>query len=183
MLPVADIDSIYFSRDQELVSNEMVSRDGIRISLDTKVGSANTYYRWDFDETWEYLIPNPKRFDYYYHGVILPVKQRVEEYCWKNRKSDEIIINGSFSGQSDRIVKQPIFFIATGESDRLMLEYSILVRQYSISANEYFFWKDMKKVNENGGDIFASLPFSVTSNIHNLRNSTEKILGYFQVSC
>jgi hypothetical protein len=182
MLPVADIESIYFARDQELVNNETVSKDGITIYLDTKAGNNNSFYRWDFDETWKYRIPNPKRFDYFYHGIIRPTQQRVEEYCWKDQKSNGIIVNGSFSGQPGKIVRQPIFFIATGESDRLMLEYSILVRQYSISANEYYFWKDLQKVNEKGSDIFASLPFSVISNIHNLRNSTEKILGYFQVS-
>lgn len=181
MLPVADIDSIYFARDQELVSNETVTVDGVRIYLDTKAGESNSYYRWDFDETWEYRIPNPKKYDYLYKSTFSHVL-KVNEYCWKHHKSDGIITRASFSGQSGQIFRQPIFFIATGESERLLIEYSILVRQYSVSADEYNFWKNLSKVNESGSNIFSSLPFSVTSNIHNSRNSQEKVLGYFQVS-
>jgi hypothetical protein len=63
-----------------------------------------------------------------------------------------------------------------------MTEYSILVKQYSLSKDEFNFWDNLKKVNETGGDIFASQPFEVVSNIHNISNPDEKVLGYFQVS-
>jgi hypothetical protein len=33
-----------------------------------------------------------------------------------------------------------------------------------------------------GGDIFAAQPFSVISNIHSLKNTDSRVLGYFQVS-
>jgi hypothetical protein len=76
----------------------------------------------------------------------------------------------------------PLTFIAPEKSDRLSILYSILVKQYSISKKEYKFWEDLKKVNETNGDIFGSLPFPVFSNISNIHNSNERVLGYFQVS-
>jgi hypothetical protein len=56
------------------------------------------------------------------------------------------------------------------------------VKQYSISNNEYDFWNNLKKAGETGGDIFASQPYTVISNLHNVKNAGEMVLGYFEVS-
>jgi hypothetical protein len=181
MQSVPEIDSIYYVREQELVSNGTKSNDGIRIYLNSKPGGNNQYYRWDFEETWKFKVPTPKKFDYVNDTVINPVSL-VREYCWKSRKSDEILIHSIYSGQSDRIENEPVLFIASENSDRLLIQYSILVRQYSVSKKEYEFWNNMNVVNESGGDIFARQPFSVKSNIHNINHPGEQVLGYFQVS-
>ena len=181
MQSVPDIDSIYFNRVQELVNNNSESQVGIMIYLDSKAGDNNQYYRWDFEETWEFQIPYPKEYDYINSNTIVPVAN-VNEVCWKYSKSDDILIYSNYSGQAGPVKKEPISFIASDQSDRFMNEYSILINQYSISKNEYDFWDNLKQVNETGGDIFASQPFSVISNIHNINNPNEKVLGYFRVS-
>jgi Domain of unknown function (DUF4249) len=180
MLSVPDIDSVYYARDQELVNNETESQEGIMIYLDSKAGDNNQYYRWGFEETWKFRVPDPKKYDYI-NGYIVPVAQ-VKEYCWKSIKSDIILVRSVLSGAATPVKKEPIFFIASNKSDRLMSEYSILIKQYSISRNEYEFWDNLKRVNESGADIFASQPFPVISNIHNINNPNEMVLGYFQVS-
>ena len=128
MQPVPDIDSVYYEKDQELVNNGTENDNGLRIFLNSKAGNDNSYYRWAFDETWKFKIPDPKRFDYIDHNTIVPVAN-VKQYCWKIRKSDEIIIHAVYPGQNAQIKKQPIFFIASDKSDRLMSEYSILVKK------------------------------------------------------
>jgi hypothetical protein len=177
---VPAIDSIYFARDQELVNNNTESEDGIRIFLDSKPVDKNQYFRWSYEETWKFAIPVPKQFNYVNKDTFLPV--HMQQYCWKNHSSDEILIGSVYSGQSGTIRKEPITFIASDKSDRLMIEYSILIKQYSLSKDEYDFWNNLSKVNETGSDIFASQPFPVISNIHNINNPTERVLGYFQVS-
>jgi hypothetical protein len=62
------------------------------------------------------------------------------------------------------------------------MQYSILIRQYSISKKEYDYWDNLKRINESGDDLFATQPFPVISNIHNINDPLEQILGYFQVS-
>jgi hypothetical protein len=181
MQSVPEIDSIYYAKEQELINNGSETSDGIRIYLDSKPGDNNHYYRWDFKETWKFKVPNPKKYEYINDSIINPVTT-VKEYCWANRNSDEILIHSDYSGQADRIVNEPIFFIASDKSNRLLIQYSILIRQYSISKKEYDFWNNMKQVNESGGDIFAKQPFSVKSNIHNINDQLEQVLGYFQVS-
>jgi len=181
MEPVAGIDSIYYGRDENLGENGTVINEGLRIYLDSKGGSGNKYFRWDFEETWKFKVPNPKKYDYVNETIIVPVPE-IKEYCYKQSKSDEILIYSAFEGHSDQVKSQPVAFIDPKESDRLLLQYSILVKQYSISSKEYEFWYNMKQINEKGGDIFALQPFPIVSNIHNVNNSAERILGYFQVS-
>lgn len=181
MLPVPEIDSIYFGKDQELVNNNTQTEEGLRIYLDSRPGENSISYRWGFEETWEFQIPNPKRYDFIDEKTILPVAE-IRQTCWKSSISGEITVHGSGSGQNSHIKKQPICFIASSKSDRLMSEYSILVKQYSISQAEYEFWNNIKKINESGDDIFASQPFPVVSNIRNINDPSERILGFFQVS-
>jgi Domain of unknown function (DUF4249) len=181
MYSVPDIDSIYFERDQELVNNGTENQEGLRIYLDSNDSDNNQYYRWSFEETWKFIIPSPKRFDYIDMNTIVPLAE-VKRYCWKKSKSDEVIIHYVNPGQNDGIKKKSIFFIASDKSDRLMSEYNILVKQYSISKNEYDFWNNLKRVNDSGADIFASQPYPVISNLREVNNPDERVLGYFQVS-
>jgi hypothetical protein len=181
MLPVADIDSVYFKKDVEFINNGTESQDGIRIYLNSKSGIENGYSRWAFIETWKFSVPNPKRYDYLGGGNVALISD-IKKYCWKTKLSDQIIIPSSFSANNGTVQNQPILFIAPAKSDRLMLGYSILVKQYSISERENEYWNNLKKVNESGSDIFASQPFSVKSNIRNINNPKEKVLGFFQVS-
>ncbi len=182
MQSVPDIDSIYFEKDEELVNNGTQSEEGIRIYLDSKGGDNNQYYRWTFDETWKFKVPDPKRFDFNMTDSAITRVDNVKEFCWKSRKSGDILIYSSSSGKSMPIKKEPIFFIASDQSDRLLIQYSISVMQYSLSKNEYDFWNNLNQLNESGSDIFARQPFIVTSNIRNLNNAGERVMGYFQVS-
>jgi hypothetical protein len=182
MQSVPDIDSIYYARDQELTNNGTQSQDGLSIYLDSKAGDNNQFFRWAFEEAWEFKVPFPKKFNFDMADSSITSVDVIKDYCWKSKNSDEILIYSNYSGQAGPVKKELMTFIASDQSDRLTIEYSMLVKQYSISKNEYDFWDNLKQVNENGGDIFASQPFPVISNIHNLSNPKEKVLGYFQVS-
>jgi hypothetical protein len=187
MLPVPEIDSIYFQKYQQLFSNGTQTEAGIMIYLDSQEGPGNQYYRWSYDETWKFKVPYPKEFDYIKisglpdNPVFRPVKDK-KEFGWKSNRSGEILIRSNNVGLSEKILKQPVSFIPTTQTDRLLIQYSILVKQYSVSKREYDFWNNLKQVNEAGGDIFATQPYSVISNIHSVINSNKRVLGYFQVS-
>lgn len=181
MQSVPEIDSIYYGKVQEITNNGTLNNVGIRIFLDSKPSDSNTYYRWSFDETWKFRVPSPKKYIYINDSTIIPADE-VREYCWKNVRSNSVLVNSISSGQSGSIVGEPIFFIDPLKSDRLSVEYSMLISQYSISKKEFDFWNSMKKLNDSGSDIFSSQPFPVISNIHNVNNTDEKVLGYFSVS-
>jgi hypothetical protein len=182
MLPVPGIDSIYYEKDKEYTSNQSEIQEGLRLYLDSKEGDEiNRYFRWEFEETWKFRVPMPKRYNYIDSATILPVDV-VNEFCWKQQKSSEILVKSFSPGQPHVIKKEPLYFIESDKSDRLTIQYSILVKQYSMSKKESDFWDNLKQVNEGGGNIFDPQPFPVISNIYNVNNPADRVLGYFQVS-
>jgi hypothetical protein len=181
MYPVQQIDTIYYSKDQEIINNGSETNDGIRIFVDSKNGEGSKYFRWVYNEWWKFSVPYPKQYDYINKNDI-PTVSLVKKTCWNSNNSDEIIIKSAESRQIDRIEKEPVLFIASGKSDRLLIQYCIQVRQLSLSKSEFEFWDQMNQIHDTGGDIFEKQPFSIVSNIHNINNPDEPVLGYFQVS-
>lgn len=182
MHAVDDIDSLYYEKDIDYINNGTQAAEGIRIFLNSKQGDQNQYYRWSFNETWKFKVPNPKRYNFNPADSTITLIRDIKDYCYKFKSSDAIIVESLLPGSGDRISREPIIFISGNGSDRLMLQYSIEVNQYSISDKEYDFWNNLKQINDGGGDIFAKQPFTVISNITNINNPKERVLGYFQVS-
>jgi len=174
MYPVHDIDSIYITRGEEVIDTE--SREGIRINIDSKGESESGYYRWKYEEWWEFDVPYPKAYNYINDTSITEFKP-LKRKCWANNKSAEIIVKSGKTG-----ISEPIIFLASEKSDRLLIQYHITVKQLSVSKQEFEFWESMQKINETGGDIFDKQPFQIYGNIHNINNPGEQVLGYFQVS-
>ncbi|MGD0584125.1 MAG: DUF4249 domain-containing protein [Bacteroidales bacterium] len=181
MYPVSPIDSIWYAKDEGFVGKDSTMEKGLKIYARTKTARENDFLRWEYQEVWKFYVPDPQEFIYYSSDNIVP-NSDVTETCWKSNNSSDVLIYSANSGIRQGVINKPIVFIAPSESDRLTIEYSILIRQYSISSEEYDFWNDFSYVNEAGGDIFGSQPFSVTGNIHNISKSNEKVLGYFKVS-
>lgn len=182
MQPGAGIDTIYFLKDIELVNNGTETLEGIKIFLDSKKGGADSYYKWDFEETWKFKIPDPKKYDFIPEDTVFVPHAPTNEFCWKYGKSDEIMIHSALTDESGGLENIPLNFIPSDKSDRLLMQYSILVRQHSISKKEYEFWNNIKQLNETGDDIFGKEPYPVDGNMRNINNPREKVLGYFQVS-
>lgn len=176
------IDSIYFALDRKFINNGSEVEEGIRIFLDaSNKNKVCKYFRWEYDEAWEFQTPYPARSKYL-GGVQFENIPLENHICWKYGQSNEVLIHSTEQQQSDLVSKQPLKFIAPEKSDRLMSQYCILVRQYSLSLSEYEFWSNLKVVSESEGDIFEKQPFLITGNIHCINSEDEKILGYFKVS-
>lgn len=181
MLPVRAIDEVYFGKDYEPIENSADVQEGVRVYIDSKGPAENIYFRWTYLEYWKFVILFPKRFDYINSNTIveIPITKNV---CFKHAKSDDIIISAIEAGASPEFDKKPVFFIPSDQSDRLLVQYCVDVKQLSISKKEYEFWKNMQQISATGGDIFDKPPFTIISNIYNTDNDDEAVLGYFQVS-
>jgi hypothetical protein len=166
---------------EEFDKNNNSINAGIMIYLDTdETTEDECYLRWEFEETWKFKLPYPKRYDYISDTEIIRLNN-IREYCWKTNLSGDILTSPVLPGQGS-IKNVPLHFISPEKSDRLTVQYSINVRQYSISTEEYNYWENLKQVNETTDDIFNTQPYSVTSNIHNTADPSDKVLGYFKVS-
>ena len=181
MYPVPDIDSIYFTKDQLLSEETGELVQEVSIFIDSRDESTSNYYRWSYEEWWKFQAPEPKMFDYINDSTIVPVTE-IKQTCWANTKSDVIDIENTALGNTGGFKKKPVLFIASEETNRLMIQYCVEVRQLSVSKEEYGFWDLMLQLNESGGDIFDKQPFQIFSNIQNVTNPDEQIIGWFQVS-
>jgi hypothetical protein len=186
MLPVAGIDKLEYEKGEEISGTQGESFTGLKILLSSSGATGrNQLYRWTYEETWKTVLPFIQQYTYAWLGdttfVFKPLPA-VENVCWKRTLSTEIVTSSLGSIGSDNPDKQEIQFIAPAKTDRLTKQYSILVKQYSLSKKEYEFWNNLKKVGETGGDIFAAQPYTVISNIQNVNDPSEMVLGYFEVS-
>ncbi len=174
-----DLNSVYFGQASQIMDNGEVEQ-GIRIYIDSKDPTEHKYFRWAYEEWWKFNIPYPVTHKYVSEGDIPPIP--IENVtCYKNRKSDQVLIQFSDPEVNTELIKKPVCFIASDKSDRLLIQYCIEVSQYAITENEYEFWRLTKEINESGGDIFDKQPFPIISNIHCVSNPDENVLGYFHV--
>ena len=168
MVPVPPIDTIYY--EKILVSGDpalhWTTVEACQIYLDAydKSGQCRQY-RWEYEETWEFRLP-----------YEVPNKT-----CWTTARSSEINIKSTSVLSDSRVSRYPIRYI-TNETDRLAVNYSILVKQYSLSADEFEYWEKMKNLTQNVGGLYDLTPASFTGNILCIDDPTEKVLGYFSVS-
>jgi len=162
-----DIDSMYFTRGSHPVDGGIVNVPGADLFIDSKGPSDSKYFRWTYEEWWKFRTPNPKTHEYINSRNIIEIPLR-NVTCWKKNSSGEIIIQSTDEGTSGEFVKKPVLFVPAEKSDRLLIQYSIHLKQYAISKREYEFWQQMKMITESGGDIFDKQPFRVIGNIHSI---------------
>ena len=161
--------------------NEGIEKEGIDILVDASGNTeGESYLRWTYDEDWKFSIRYPVKYIIFSNDSAMRIDPE-NIYCWKSDVSKDIMIH-SFQNQVNKMVKgRQLYFISTGDNDRVSIRYSTLVRQYSISKKEYEFWKKLKESTENVGDIFGKQPFSISGNVNCISDPKEPVLGYFQV--
>jgi hypothetical protein len=142
---------------------------GYQVFVSTYDSTGKTgYYRWEFIETWEFRLP----FD---HSSI------INRTCWKTDYSRKVFITSTKSMSEDRVYRFPLNFITT-ETDRLTRKYSLLLKQYALTENEYLYWDKIQRIIQETGGLYDVVPISVKGNITCIDDPTIQVLGYFSVS-
>jgi len=164
MIPAPPVDSVYYEREVFRQSNIPV--DGCNIYLNTHDPS-NTckFFRWEYLETWEIQLP----FD-------MPNK-----VCWVSKKSEGINIKNASLLPQASISRLPVITIQD-PIDRLSVKYSILVKQFSLNEDEYFYWERLKNTIDQTGGLYDVIPSTIPNNIFCVEDPYKQVLGYFGVS-
>lgn len=145
--------------------------------------STSRFYRWEFAETWEYHAPYRSGYEIINKGTpAASVALRNEDIytCWKSLKSARIIL-GSTAQLSQNVVKDFVFTTVPATSGKLATRYSIFVKQFSLSQEEFEYWTTLAKSTENTGSIFDPVPSSSTGNMYSVTDSKEPVFGFFSV--
>ena len=161
------IDSVTWKRDKDL-SIYVHTHDPLNKTV---------YYRWEFDETWQYRAA---------YQASLGVKNRIIFYldstnqtynCWGTEHSTNIITASTAVLAKDVISYTPIRVIADS-SEKPAIRYSINVQQYALTEDAYNYWEILKKNTQQTGTIFDPQPSQNNGNLKCVTNPDEPVLGF-----
>jgi hypothetical protein len=170
-LQTPPIDSLYWQQPSDLT---------IYVNTADPTGQTR-YYRWDYTETWQHdaQLPTPWIA---INGVLEEqdsTNQTTE--CWTTDFSRNVLIASSQSLSQPVINAFPVVDIPNSDA-RLDLAYSILVRQYALTAGAYTYWQLIQKTSEQLGTLFDLQPTQLVGNLHCLTNPAEPVIG-FMTAC
>lgn len=170
---------------QEQMNSNNESIFGAQINLSTADGGNNTrFYRWEFEETYEYLLSDPPRISAKLRNnrideiVNIPPDDFEGFTCWKTEGSNNILIATTADLTQDVIQNFPLHYI-DGSTSRLYRRYSILVKQYALSEDYFDYIKKVEAVNETTGSLFDPIPSEFFGNITSSDGQDLPVLGYF----
>jgi hypothetical protein len=175
-----NIDSVSWTREPS----------GVKIHINTHDPNNKTwYYTWSYEETWEYkslYLPYLKYVPVPPGGItvgyINPDKSvdTTRFRCWGSNVSSNILI-GSSKKLSQDVIHLPLIDIEEG-SLKLTELYSVIMYQHGVSERGYDFLQRMKKNTEQVGSIFDAQPSELNSNIRNIANPGEPVIGFIDVA-
>jgi hypothetical protein len=179
--PVPEIDSVYFLVEPDPDAEENGSRDGmgIRFYLDfTYDSDAYRYIRWEMVETYEFRNPPL----YLKVPGSIPDSSRWRR-CWITNEVPDIFTLSLDNLKKGRYIKKQLNYVANiPREQKLHWRYSLLVRQYSLSQEAFQYWDELKTTSQELGTFFDRQPAILKSNMCNIRDDDEAVLGYFNMS-
>ncbi|UOQ79764.1 DUF4249 domain-containing protein [Hymenobacter taeanensis] len=150
--------------------------DGLQIWVNAHDDTQQSrYYRWSYDETWEFTSAFRSTLEYR-NGGLFDRKEDIYN-CWAREAPSAIIIGTSVKLAQDVISQQRLALLPRN-TVKLRQKYSILVKQYSLTPDEYAYWETLRKNTENIGTLFDPLPSQLTGNVHNVTDASEDVIGY-----
>jgi Domain of unknown function (DUF4249) len=174
---VSDYSPLRISPPIDSISWTTTAGSDISIFASTHDPSQNSrYYRWEYDETWE-LRSAYQTSEQFVNGQVIYRPIDSIYTCWQYDHSTNILLGSSAKLAQDEIYLAPLLTIPN-EDWRLDVEYSILVRQYTLTQAAYAYWKNLQQNSEQIGTIFGPLPAELRGNVHNIADTSESVVGY-----
>lgn len=167
------IDDITYEVREESFRNNagaLVIENRIYTKIATDVSKAESppFLRWRVRGEYQFLEA--------YRGALNP------RYCYIpiNLDINDIRIFNA-ADLNDGILYEQV--IADTEYDfRFAIQFCYHISQYSISEEEYTYWKNIKEVIDIDGGLFDPPPGTIVGNIRNVDNPDDIAVGYFSVS-
>ncbi len=182
--PVPAIDSLYYKVEEKIYTGEEDPTPGIRFYVDfTYDNEAYEYIRWELTETYEFHNPRMEAFVYLNRYTLQPLEgEDNPTVCYITHAlpaihsiSTKTLDFGSFS--------QAFEFVPNDQMEqKLLFKYSLLVKQYSLGPEGFHYWNEIGMNLQGQGAMFDRQPPLTKSNICNIADESEKVLGFFTMS-
>lgn len=163
-----------------------IKREDALICLNTRGDEKQSrYYQWLFEGTYEYRSQYLLSREFHPEDSSLRSITEAEQenlmQCWKEDPQTKILI-GSSAGLKENLIFQAPLHVIPGHDIRLAVRYSMLVKQYAMPQEAYDYWSNVRKVTEELGDIFGTLPSEIKGNIRCVTSPDEPVLGFVYAS-
>ncbi|PJJ84889.1 DUF4249 domain-containing protein [Mucilaginibacter auburnensis] len=136
------------------------------------------YYRFNYEETWEYVAPflsSLKVVDHQLRDRVFP--QDDIYHCYRYVKSGRIALASTQSLTEDKLADYTLEVIPE-ESEKIRMQYSIYVEQYVLTKAGFDFFEALRKNTEQVGSIFDSQPSQLFGNISCITAPNETVIGF-----
>lgn len=151
---------------------------GLQIYVNTHNSNSSTrYYRWEYSETWRFHAAYFSLFISNGSSIVERQPNQWRFFCFASDSSSDIVLASSAKLQNNIIYQNPLTVISS-TSEKVELQYSMLLREYALTPDAYTFWTNLKKNTEQLGSIFDAEPSQIKGNIHNVNNPNEPVIGY-----
>ncbi|HEY9194762.1 MAG TPA: DUF4249 domain-containing protein, partial [Mucilaginibacter sp.] len=159
-----------------------ISSKGLQINANTHDPANGTrYYRWAYEESWRFHSRYNSGLIVKNGAIVARSAGEMVYYCYAGDRSSNIILASSSKLTQDVISEAPVTIIPP-TSEKLGIKYSILLKQYALTKEEYAFWENMKKNSEQLGSIFDPQPSQNNGNIHNLTHPDQPAIGFISIT-
>jgi hypothetical protein len=170
------------SLNWELINDPVTHQQVVNIYANAHDPSNSThYYRWDYLETYEHISPLETPWGES-NGLIYPLGVlESTHYCWTTTHSNNILL-GSSVALSEDVINHALLANFLQNDPKMDYGYSILVRQYPLTAEAYNYWLTVQKNSQSLGGLFDVQPSQVVGNIRGVTNTKDPVLGYVSAS-
>lgn len=158
--------------------------DGLRVRVSTEDKTNQTkYYQWQYEETWEIRSFKPSEFVAQQTRPYVTVQARNPSQipllfnCWRTEGSPFVLIASTAGLSGDFVNKFNLSFIPNG-SDKLVVRFSMLLKQYALSREAYDYFLLMRKNTETMGSLFDLQPSMERGNIKCISDPKKIALGF-----
>ena len=99
----------------------------------------------------------------------------------ENQRCYRLIFCINVNLSENRIKKVPLHFVESN-SPKLIVKYCATIKQYALNADAYDYWYEKERELNESGNIYTIQPSQPKSNIHNISNPDELVMGFFWVA-
>lgn len=182
-----EIDSLY----SELIYREdpdyVYGLAGYQFYVSTKTAkNSDNFFLWKMTETYQYTAIHELfaiwdgtnlRNDNFELFYIYKNHYR----CWKTENVNMIVTGKTSNLSVPKITGQTLHFVST-ETRKLQEKYSLLIKQYAVNEEDYYYWKGLEDQISQENFLVANQPYNLVGNIKNINNNNELVFGNFMVA-
>jgi hypothetical protein len=175
------IDTLYANLEYGNNVNHSFDVLGYQFYIGTETASNDTnYLRWQMEET--YMFTADFKIYFYYDGQLhdFPEPDSLET-CWKTEPVWEIFTGTTVGLNQPAISDFPLHYVSFATRE-FSIRYSLLIHQLTLTEKAYQYWKEIEDQNTAGTSLYTSVPYQIKSNVYNIADEQEPVLGYFEVA-